>query len=139
MAKRGPKVKHPNALAMQKKIDAYFNGGAYKRKVITNLGEEVETPTPTISDLCLYLGFTSRQSFYDYEKREGYTDIIRRARLMIEREYEMKLHGPNPTGAIFALKNFGWSDKQEVEAKMELHIKVTHTDIEERLACLSEN
>ena len=33
----------------------------------------------------------------------------------MEREYEKRLHGTAPTGAIFALKNFGWRDRQDVE------------------------
>ena len=68
---------------------------------------------PTICDLCLYLGFESRQSFYDYEKKEGFAYTIKRARLLIEREYEEQLQTNTPTGAIFALKNFGWKDTYE--------------------------
>lgn len=68
----------------------------------------------TITGLCLYLGFESRQSFYDYEKKEEYSYIIKRARLVIESIYEENLHGKTPTGSIFALKNMDWSDKSEI-------------------------
>lgn len=71
---------------------------------------------PTITGLALYLGFESRQSFYDYEGRNKNQDlayIIKRARMFIESEYEQKLHSNCPAGSIFALKNFGWSDKIE--------------------------
>lgn len=68
----------------------------------------------TITGLAFYLGFESRQSFYDYEKKEDFSYIIRRARLMVECEYEKKLSGNSPTGSIFALKNMGWSDRQEI-------------------------
>ena len=68
---------------------------------------------PTISGLCYHLGFESRQSFYDYETREGFSYTIKRARLFIEQEYEEKLSGNNVAGPIFALKNLGWKDKQE--------------------------
>lgn len=71
---------------------------------------------PTISGLAYYLGFESRQSFYDYEKREEYSYTIKRARLRIEQHYEEHLLNPGiATGAIFALKNFGWRDKSELE------------------------
>jgi len=70
---------------------------------------------PTITGLALYLGFESRQSFYDYEKDGEFSYIVKRLRLKIESVYEKALHGTTPTGAIFALKNFGWKDKQEVE------------------------
>ena len=68
----------------------------------------------TITGLCIYLGFESRQSFYDYEKREGFSYIIKRARLLVENHYEMTAqYAKQPTFHIFALKNMGWSDKQE--------------------------
>lgn len=72
---------------------------------------------PTITRLCLHLGFESRQSFYDCEKREGFSYIIKRLRMMIEAEYEDKLADKDSatSGVIFALKNLGWSDKQEID------------------------
>ena len=71
---------------------------------------------PTITGLALALGFESRQSMYDYEKKEAFSYTIKRARLEIENSYEQDIRNPDltPTGSIFALKNFGWSDKQEV-------------------------
>jgi len=69
----------------------------------------------TITGLAYHLGFESRQSFYDYEKRENFSYTIKRARMFIENEYEKLLISNNTTGAIFALKNFGWTDKQEVD------------------------
>lgn len=65
----------------------------------------------TISGLCLHLGFVSRQSLYDYAKKEEFRYLINRALLVIEAEYEKMLLGPNPRAAIFALKNMGWNDK----------------------------
>jgi len=70
---------------------------------------------PTITKLCYKLGFESRQSFYDYEKRDGFSYIVKRLRLWIESGYEEALSNNSPTGAIFALKNMGWKDKSEVE------------------------
>lgn len=81
-------------------------------------------PEPlTITGLALYIGFASRQSFYDYEKDGEFSYAIKRARLKIEQSYEFALHGTSPTGAIFALKNFGWTDKQEVEQKTTIEDK----------------
>ena len=68
-----------------------------------------------LTGLILALGLSSRQSLAEYEDREEFSDSVKRAKLRCEHEYEKKLVGPNPTGAIFALKNFGWSDKQNVE------------------------
>lgn len=76
---------------------------------------EADKVRPTITRLCYNLGFESRQSFYDYEKREGFSYIVKRLRLWIESGYEEALSNNSPTGAIFALKNMGWKDKSEVE------------------------
>lgn len=89
---------YSNAEEMQLAIDAYFGGDGIK----------------TISGLAYHLGFESRQSFYDYESREGFSYTIKRARTKIEIHYEEKLQGTTPTGPIFALKNLGWKDRSEI-------------------------
>lgn len=99
---------------MQSKIDEYFDGGCNKRKIGT-LGGVIEIPSYTISGLAYFLGFESRQSFYDYEERDEYSYIIKRARLRIEINYEEMLSDGKPTGSIFALKNMGWKDKTEAD------------------------
>lgn len=70
---------------------------------------------PGIAKLCYKLGFESRQSFYDYEKREDFSYTVKRLRLWVESGYEEALNSNCPTGAIFALKNMGWKDKTETE------------------------
>ena len=74
----------------------------------------IEVPIPTISGLAHFLGFESRQSFYDYEKKDGFSYTVKRARLFIEVHYEEMLNTGNVTGAIFALKNLGWLDETKV-------------------------
>jgi len=99
---------------LQDAINDYFNNGVTIRKVVVGKKDPVvvEIPVPTITGLCYYIGFESRQSFYDYEKRDGFSYTIKRARLFIEKEYEEQLQQGNTIGAIFALKNMGWFDKQ---------------------------
>lgn len=80
-------------------------------------------PILTITGLALVLGFESRQSLYDYEKMDGYSYIIKKARLRVENGYEKSLHKQTNSGAIFALKNMGWSDR--VEEKVESNIVIT--------------
>jgi hypothetical protein len=72
---------------------------------------------PTLSGLAYYMGFESKQSLYDYAKRDGFSYPTSRIRLWIESSYEEDLRTPgiSPTGPAFALKNMGWSDKQEIE------------------------
>jgi hypothetical protein len=86
---------------MQKKIDQYFN---------------VEIEKHTLTGLALFLGFESKQSLYDYEKKPEFSYPIKRAKLMIENQIEKEVRAdPHNASGIFMLKNFGWHDKQEVE------------------------
>lgn len=103
---------------LQNKIDKYFNEGCKKKKKPIKIGNDVkmiEVEIPTISGLAYFLGFESRQSFYDYENRPNFSYTIKRARLFIEKEYEEQLHEGNVTGAIFALKNMGWVDAKQID------------------------
>ena len=73
----------------------------------------------TITGLCLALGL-DKSTFYDYEKREDYKEIVRQARMIVENSYEISLRQNGRTGDIFALKNFGWRDSVEVKNDNEL-------------------
>lgn len=71
---------------------------------------------PTITGLTLYLGFSSRSSLDDYCKRsEEFSYILKRSKLAVENSYELS----GQTIDIFALKNMGWRDKQEIDQKTE--------------------
>ena len=98
---RPPKYK--TAAELQKKIDEFFDG-------VDGVG-----PVITISGLCYHLGFCSRQSFYDLQKKEEFSYTIKKARFRVEKHYEGLLQGNAVTGPIFALKNLGWSDRQEID------------------------
>lgn len=91
--------------AFKEAVDSYFDNK-----------EEVHTWT----GLTLHLGFESRQSLNDYLEKEEFFHPIKMALLKIENSYEKRMFtAKNPTGAIFALKNFGWKDKQEIDQKTE--------------------
>lgn len=112
MAKVGRPPVFKNAKELQNKIQEYITSCPDKKEVVTKDGETINLPTPTISGLCYFLGFESRQSFYDYGDKPEFSYTIKRAKLFIENVYEKQLQYSNCTGAIFALKNFGWKDKQ---------------------------
>jgi hypothetical protein len=79
---------------------------------------------PTLTGLALHLGFKSRASFLGFKGTHfgaQFTDEIEWARLMIENEYEMRLADQNYGGAIFALKNMGWSDTKILEANVRVN------------------
>ena len=114
---------------LKRKISQYFNDHMPKEEIDKETNEKytVYTSPITITGLALYLGFASRQSFYDYEKHEEYSYIIRRARLAIESFYEEKLISKSPQGSIFALKNMGWFDRQELTGEGGSAISITMT------------
>jgi len=104
MAGIGKPLKYKSAKTLQEAIDKYFIECEEKEKPYTFTG------------LALSLGFLSRQSIWDYSKRKDDLSLpIKRAMLRIESEYEARLSGNSPTGAIFALKNRDWADKKEME------------------------
>lgn len=100
MAKR----KYDTAEQLEKQINLYENDCEAREKPMT------------FSGLAYALGFSSRQTLWEYSKRKDELSLpIKRAMLRIEQDYEEALRDKSCTGAIFALKNRGWSDKQEVE------------------------
>lgn len=99
--------------AFGKKVDEYF--------------ASKEIPIKTWTGLARYLGFESRQSLEDYKSKPGFAYPIKKALLCIEEIYEQSLFSKNAAGPIFALKNFGWRDRQEIEQKTEHSGSINHT------------
>lgn len=79
---------------------------------------------PLVTGLCLHLGFSCRETLDEYQRRPAFTDIVKRARTLVEHRYEHDLDKDKPTGAIFALKNMGWKDGREVS----VHGQIAHID-----------
>ncbi len=75
--------------------------------------EEKNEPL-TIPGLALFLGFADKSSLYHYQHREAFTDSVKRARTLIEEATVKRSMGSHAAGAIFALKNMGYSDRQNV-------------------------
>ena len=103
MNKSGRPLKFKTVKELQEKIDAYF-------------ADCEETGEPlTVTGLALALD-TTRETLMDYQEKDGgYSDAVKRAKLRIENAYEKRLLGRGNGGDIFALKQFGWRDKQEME------------------------
>lgn len=57
---------------------------------------------------------TNKQTLANYQKKPEYVDLINHAKLRIENSYELSLRKNGRSADIFALKNFGWSDKKVV-------------------------
>lgn len=102
--KVGKPRKYSSPAEMQIAIDDYFT----------------TTTKITICGLAGHLGFVSRQSLIDYEGYDKeYLATIKLAKMKVEQYYEEHLIGTGVAGPIFALKNFKWSDKQELDIKVE--------------------
>ena len=116
MAGAGRPPAFESAEELQVLVDSYFES----LKIYNDAGDHVESKPALITGIALHLGFCTRQSFYDYEKKPEFTYTIKVARLRVESSYEGQLFGKSTAGAIFGLKNMGWSDKQEIESKVEV-------------------
>jgi hypothetical protein len=86
-----------------------------KIEMVTVVVWDRHAERPTWSGLALFMGFQSRQSMADYSKKQAFSYSVKRALTVIEGIYEEALFSDSASGAIFALKNFGWVDKQVQE------------------------
>lgn len=101
--------------------DYFENGGTIISKEGKN-GEISQKRIISLAGLIFHLGIDSMALFYQLEKHKEYGTYIRRAKLLIMRNYEEMLQtNPNPTGAIFALKQFGWKDNTANEVNVTFH------------------
>lgn len=105
----GRPLKFPDVDALQAQVDAYFAS-------CHDAGNGNKLIRPyTITGLALALD-TSRETLCEYSERPEFVDTVKRAKLRCENFAEEQLYtNKSPGGPIFALKNYGWSDKQENE------------------------
>lgn len=92
--------------------------------------DDTEVEEYTVTWLCLAI-WASKQLLIDYEKREWFKDIVKEAKLIVENSYELSLRKSGRTWDIFALKNFWWVDKQEID-NTNTNIDATETLSEEQ-------
>ena len=98
--------------SLQKTIDTYF--------AATKEGEY------TVTGLALVVG--GKQLLQNYEKREMFAEIVKLAKLRVENDYEKALRKNGKAGDIFGLKNFGWTDKSELDLNLPKILKVIYDD-----------
>lgn len=129
----GARLMYRQPARLQKRVDEYFEwvkgDGEYVTKTIEyfDKNDEIKKKTVTewvwhrepepimITGLALYLGFCSRQSLYEYAEMPAFASIIKTAMTRVESNYEKILHTKDkPIGALFALKQMKWSDRQDI-------------------------
>lgn len=104
----GRPLKFNSAEEMQTAINQYFAKC------------DAEDRPYTVSGLAVALD-TTRRTLLDYEEKDEYSHTIKKAKAKIEAYNEEMLYNKNipTTGVIFNLKNnYGWKDKQEIEAEV---------------------
>lgn len=106
---RPPKWNTPEEL--QAEIDKYFERC-----------EQTKEPL-TITGLALALD-TYRDVLMDYQNKDEFSNTVKRAKQRIEHAYEKRLIENGRAGDIFALKNFGWTDKQEITADVSSDVNI---------------
>lgn len=99
----GRPLKFQTVEELQAKIDEYFE--------LTSKDEW------TWTGLALALD-TTRQTLYEYNDRPEFAYTIKKALQFVENGYETDLKKHGRTGTIFALKNFDWKDKTEVDQRI---------------------
>lgn len=107
----GRPKKFKNVKELEKLIEAYFADCKENKK------------HETITGLALWLD-TTRETLMDYQKDDKFSDTIKKAKLRIENAYENRLIDRGNGGDIFALKQFGWSDRQDVSVAAKKGFKV---------------
>lgn len=107
----GRPLKFKTVEELEQKIQAYFDEVAKDFQKDAN-GLIHQAPL-TITGLALALD-TSRKVLMEYQEKDGFSNTVKRAKTVVENYAEKRLFGSNATGAIFALKNFGWKDTQDV-------------------------
>jgi hypothetical protein len=112
----GRKPLFKNKEELELKLDAY------KQYLL-----ESEKP-PTIAGLAYYTGI-DRQTIYNYSEKDEFFDTLKEFRQFIMMNYEELAIEKGNGGIVFLLKNYGYTDKQEVEHSGELSQVVIVDDI----------
>lgn len=98
--KIGRPLKYQTVEELNQAIDDYFRTTSEDRWTWTGLALHLDT---------------SRETLREYKLRPEFVDSLKRALLMIENGYEIDMKQNGRAGSIFALKNFGWHDKNETD------------------------
>lgn len=103
-------LKFESVEVLQEKIDQYF--------------KETSKDEWTLTWLAVFLD-TSRETLQNYQDREEFFDSIKKAKDIVEMWYEIDLKKKGNTWTIFALKNFWWADKTEVDNTIKWNLETT--------------
>lgn len=122
-AKRGRPVLYSDPVELERAAEKYFAQCAEDDKL------------PTVNGLAVALGMT-KMSIGRYRAKPEFADVMEMIYARMGDQWEQRLGGPNAAGAIFWLKNQGWSDRVEqqvsgpsggpVESKIDVEIRLVN-------------
>lgn len=109
---RPRKFKSPEEL--KESIEEYLNETPRDEWTITGLALALDTSRKVLLD---YENMEENDLYSDIEEddRAFFSNTIKKAKELIENSYEIDLKKSGRTGTIFALKNFGWKDSQQID------------------------
>lgn len=108
--KGGRPLKFKNAKEIEDKADIYFDDTPEKEWTITGLALALDT---------------DRITLIRYGKKTRFSNTIKRIKAKVECSYEKSLRIKGTAGDIFALKNFGWTDKQDIDITGKSSLEIT--------------
>jgi len=82
-----------------------------------------------ITALALALGLSGREAFAEYGRRPEFSDAVKELKSVCESYAESRIYSNNAAGAIFALKNYGWTDQLNLHHGGEVAIKRVVADL----------
>lgn len=103
----GRPLKFKSSKELLEKAQIYFEKCIQEKEPITITG--LAMALDTFRDVLIDYG----NGKYDSTDKE-FSNTVKKIKQVCENYAETRIFGNNPTGAIFALKNYGWVDKKEV-------------------------
>jgi hypothetical protein len=114
--KGGRPLKFKTVEELTDQIEKYFSETPKEEWTVTGLAIALDTFRSVLIDY--------GNGLHDTEDKE-YSYTIKKAKHMVEHSYEVDLKKHGRSGTIFALKNFDWKDKNELEHSGALTVTLT--------------
>lgn len=111
---------------LEKVIQEYYEECKnHKKEVLSKSGEPVlisSPKIPTIAGLAYSIG-VDRGTIYNYEHKDQFFNTIKKHRdyILYQLEDQMMNSDGNVTGKIFLAKNYGYTDKQEIDSNININ------------------
>ena len=103
----GRPFKFTDPIDLQNRLEIYFNNVNQEDWTITGLALSLDCDRDTL------LNYETNKNNQSEGVPEDVIRLIKKAKMLVHNAYELDLRKKGRSGDIFALKNFGWKDRQE--------------------------